>query len=220
VVWSFRRTRPRTERPRRPWSSTGGALAALTRAAAIQSDQIQLAASAWTDHNLVFTNPTGGPLNPQWLRARFRKMLERADVTPIKLHGLHHTQATVMLADGAHPKLVQERLRHSRIGVTMDTYSHIMPTLRSDTAARVDRLFGSQKNGNSLEKWLEEPETGLNQPNGGSDLELGFAGGDGRIRTADRGFAAGSSWAAHPKPSRWLIGNGPCGGRSRLRSPS
>jgi len=132
-------------------------LSALTRAAAIQSDQIQLAGSAWVDHNLVFTNPTGGPINPQWLRAHFRKMLERADVTRIKLHGLRHTQAMLLLADGAHPKLVQKRLRHSRISVTMDTYSHVMPTLRSATAARVDRLFSTPENGNSL----EEPAAGL-----------------------------------------------------------
>jgi integrase len=134
-----------------PVELNDGALAALRNAAAIQSGQIQLAESAWTDHNLVFTGPTGGPINPQWLRAHFRKMLDAADVTRIKLHGLRHSHATVLLADGVHPKLVQERLRHSRISVTMDTYSHVMPTLRSATAARVDRLFGSQKKSDSLE---------------------------------------------------------------------
>jgi integrase len=76
-------------------------------------------------------------------------MLERAGLERIKLHGLGHTHATVLLADGAHPKLVQERLRHSRISVTMDTYSHVIPTLRSGTAARVDRLFGAAENPDS-----------------------------------------------------------------------
>jgi integrase len=142
-----------------PVELTEGALAALTRAAAIQSEQIKDAGSAWVDNNLVFTNALGGPLNPQWLRAHFRKMLKAAGLTSIKLHGLRHTHATILLADGAHPKLVQERLRHSRISVTMDTYSHVIPTLRSGTAARVDRLFGTQESSDSLENSLETDAT-------------------------------------------------------------
>jgi integrase len=123
-----------------PVELTAGADQALLRAAAIQSQQIQTAGSAWTDHNLVFTSPTGGPINPQWLRAHLNKLLAQAGVTRVRLKDLRHTHATILLGDGVHPKLVQERLRHSRISVTMDTYSHVTPTMRSGTASRFDGL--------------------------------------------------------------------------------
>jgi len=123
-----------------PVELTAGADQALLRAAVIQSKQIQLAGSAWVDHNLIFTSPTGGPINPQWLRAHLKKLLEQAGVTRIALKDLRHTHATILLGDGVHPKLVQERLRHSRISVTMDTYSHVTPTMRSGTASRFDGL--------------------------------------------------------------------------------
>lgn len=123
-----------------PVELTAGADQALVRAAAIQSRQMQGAGSAWVDHNLVFTSPTGGPINPQWLRAHLLKLLDQAGATRITLKDLRHTHATILLGDGVHPKLVQERLRHSRISVTMDTYSHVTPTMRSGTASRFDGL--------------------------------------------------------------------------------
>jgi integrase len=129
-----------------PVELTAGATQALVRAAAIQSQQIQDAGSAWEDHNLVFTNPIGRPINPQWLRAYFRQLLEQAGITQVTMHGLRHTHATLLLEDGTHPKFVQERLRHSRISVTMDTYSQVIPTMRAGTAARVDRLLGTRSN--------------------------------------------------------------------------
>jgi integrase len=71
------------------------------------------------------------------------------------MHGLRHSHATLLLEDGAHPKFVQERLRHSRISVTMDTYSHVIPTMRSATTAKVDHLYGTR----ALEEMLEEGGT-------------------------------------------------------------
>jgi integrase len=140
-----------------PVELTAGASQALVRAAAIQSQQIQAAGSAWEDHNLVLTNPIGRPLNPQWLRAHFRQLLEEAGISRVTMHGLRHTHATLLLEDGAHPKFVQERLRHSRISVTMDTYSHVMPTMRAGTAARVDRLLGTRPNPTEFAPGEREP---------------------------------------------------------------
>jgi len=140
-----------------PVELTAGATQALVRAAAIQSEQIQAAGSAWEDHNLVFTNAIGRPINPQWLRAHFRPLLEEAGITRVTMHGLRHTHATLLLEDGAHPKFVQERLRHSRISVTMDTYSHVIPTMRAGTAARVDRLLGTRLNPPESEPGEEQP---------------------------------------------------------------
>jgi hypothetical protein len=73
------------------------------------------------------------------------------------MHGLRHTHATLLLEDGTHPKFVHERLRHSRISVTMDTYSHVIPTMRAGTAARVDRLLGTRSDPTGLDR--NEPES-------------------------------------------------------------
>jgi integrase len=149
LVIQANRAKNRTSKA--PVELTAGATQALVRAAAIQSQQIQDAGAAWEDHNLVFTNPIGRPINPQWLRAHFRQLLEGAGITQVTMHGLRHTHATLLLEDGTHPKFVQERLRHSRISVTMDTYSHVIPTMRAGTAARVDRLLGTHSNPSELD---------------------------------------------------------------------
>jgi integrase len=59
----------------------------------------------------------------------------------MRFHDLRHSSATLLLGEGVHPKVVQERLGHSSISVTMDVYSHVMPTLQRDAAERLDRLL-------------------------------------------------------------------------------
>ena len=61
----------------------------------------------------------------------------------IRLHDLRHTRATLALQGGVHPKVVQERLGHSNISITLDTYSHVIPSMQTDAASRVaDLIFG------------------------------------------------------------------------------
>ena len=59
----------------------------------------------------------------------------------IRVHELRHTAATLLLSQGEHPKVVQERLGHSTIAVTMDVYSHVTPTMQRNAADRLDALF-------------------------------------------------------------------------------
>jgi len=61
---------------------------------------------------------------------------------PIRFHDLRHTAATLLLGQNVHPKVVQERLGHSQISVTMDTYSHVMPSMQRDAADKLDAMFG------------------------------------------------------------------------------
>ena len=65
-----------------------------------------------------------------------RAKAEIADT--VVFHDLRHTSASLLLATGAHSKVVQERLGHSKIGLTMDTYSHLMPGMQDDAAAKLD----------------------------------------------------------------------------------
>lgn len=70
-----------------------------------------------------------------------RRQLGDDTVTPLSLHGLRHTHATLLLAAGVHPKVVQERLGHSDISVTMSVYSHVTPTMQRDAVDRLAALF-------------------------------------------------------------------------------
>ncbi|MGB9052533.1 MAG: tyrosine-type recombinase/integrase, partial [Pseudolabrys sp.] len=60
----------------------------------------------------------------------------------VRFHDLRHSHATQLLASGVHPKIVQERLGHSTIAVTMDLYSHVSETIQSDATTRLDQAYG------------------------------------------------------------------------------
>jgi len=72
-----------------------------------------------------------------------KRALRRADLPEIRFHDLRHTCATLLLLGGVHPKIVSEMLGHSTISITLDTYSHVLPTMQQDAAATLERLFGS-----------------------------------------------------------------------------
>jgi len=68
----------------------------------------------------------------------------KAGVRVIRLHDARHTHASLMLKQGIHPKVVQERLGHSTISITLDTYSHVAPGLQEAAAKRFDEAFSSK----------------------------------------------------------------------------
>jgi len=70
-----------------------------------------------------------------------RRALDKAGLPRIRIHDLRHTAASALLADGIHPKSVQEFLGHSSIKVTLDTYSHVMPTMHAEAMRRLDRIL-------------------------------------------------------------------------------
>jgi integrase len=86
----------------------------------------------------VVTQADGSPLQPRSLTHAISDFLKQWGVT---LHGLRHSHASHMLASNVHPKIVQERLGHSSIAITMDTYSHLMPNMQGDAAAAVDDVL-------------------------------------------------------------------------------
>ena len=95
-------------------------------------------AGLWQDHGLVFTTLVGTPLNRHNVFSRsFKPLLRRTSLPDIPFHALRHSFATLMLAGGEHPKVVQEMMGHSGIRVTMDFYSHVLPDMQKGA---VDRL--------------------------------------------------------------------------------
>lgn len=98
---------------------------------------------AYRDDDLVICREDGTPLNPDRLVDAFERHKKAAGLPRIRFHDLRHTHATLALAAGVHPKVVSERLGHASIAITMDTYSHAIPTLDEDAARMVASLvFG------------------------------------------------------------------------------
>jgi len=93
------------------------------------------------DSGLVFSHPTGEPLDPGVINHTFSKVLKKARLPHIRFHDLRHTHATLMLKQGIHSKIVSERLGHASIAVTLDTYSHIPPGLQEAAAQCFDELL-------------------------------------------------------------------------------
>ncbi len=91
----------------------------------------------------VFTSSAGTPLDQRNALRHFKAALRRAGLPDRRLHDLRHSCATLLLAQGAHPKVVADLLGHSSTRVTMDVYSHVTSALQHDAARRLDALFGS-----------------------------------------------------------------------------
>jgi len=110
----------------------------------VRQVEYRLAAGpTFDDQELVFPNFTGGPLHPNSLASRFQRLITQAGVTPIRFHDLRHTCATLLLAQGVHPKVVQERLGHADIAMTMNLYSHVTPDMQRDAADQLDAMISA-----------------------------------------------------------------------------
>ena len=99
--------------------------------------------SLFAGHNLVFTSPFGEPISPiNFSRRYFRPLLKKCKISSdFTFHGLRHTHATLLLRQGVNPKIVQERLGHSSIKVTMDTYSHVLPDMQRQAVEALQGIF-------------------------------------------------------------------------------
>ena len=88
--------------------------------------------------DLVFSHPDGEPIRPDSLTRAFRRMAKSLGLEAVRLHDLRHAHATLMLQQGIHPKVVSERLGHSSIAITLDTYSHVLPGIQEAAALRFE----------------------------------------------------------------------------------
>jgi integrase len=99
-----------------------------------------------TDDHHVFTGEDGAPVYPSSLTRSFSRFLRRHGLPQIRFHDLRHTHATHLLAAGVHPKIAQERLGHSSVVITLDTYSHVLPGMQEDAVAKVDAAIQAALN--------------------------------------------------------------------------
>jgi integrase len=105
-----------------------------------QAQELLLLGIPLTDDAFVVAQADGCPLQPRTITHQWHLLLSKNKALPrIRFHDLRHAHATHMLSSGVHPKIASERLGHSKVGITMDLYSHVMPGMQEDAAARVDR---------------------------------------------------------------------------------
>ena len=103
------------------------------------------------DDDLVFSALNGKPIRPNTITRAWPMLAVRAGLKAIRLHDARHTHASLMLKQGIHPKIVQERLGHSTIAITLDTYSHVSPGLQQAAAKSFDEIFLPKYNESSNE---------------------------------------------------------------------
>jgi len=134
-----------TERPTKSGKARAvaldaGTVEALRRQSAQQLEDAKEWGAAWQASGHVFTREDGAAWHPDRIRVLFRQALAGVKVPRIRMHDLRHTWATLALRAGVHPKVVQERLGHANIRITLDTYSHVLPDMQESAAELVAAL--------------------------------------------------------------------------------
>jgi integrase len=129
---------PKTPRSRRQIFLDDWTLDVLRTHRRVQAAERLSAGPAWNaGEDYVFTDEVGNSLHPDSVSRRFHQALNRSCLPRIRLHDLRHSYATVALKAGVHPKVVSERLGHATVGVTLDLYSHVTPSIARDAASVV-----------------------------------------------------------------------------------
>lgn len=92
-------------------------------------------------NNFVCTWPNGKTIRPDYITHTLKKLLKKCDLPDIRFHDLRHTHATLLLLQGVNPKIVSERLGHSKVDITLDTYSHVLPEMQKEAVEKLENLF-------------------------------------------------------------------------------
>ena len=132
---------PKSPHSRRQIALSPSLALVLRQHKAEQEARTILLGKALTDSDFVFCRLDGNPLDPGTVRRVFARILRRAGLRRLRFHDLRHSHATLMLVSGVHPKVVQERLGHSSVAITLDTYSHVLPGLQEAAVRRLDELL-------------------------------------------------------------------------------
>ena len=140
IGWEIHIGQPKTHAGRRPVALDPLTIAVLEQHHT-RTGRAADPARRGVDESYVFADTDGGPLHPERVYQAFKRALRKHQMPAIPLHGLRHTWATIALQHGVHPRVVQERLGHSNIAITLQIYSHVLPTMHDEAAATVAATF-------------------------------------------------------------------------------
>jgi len=135
---SLQRVEPKTDRARRVVALPHQTAEALNCHRNEQAARRLAFGSGWADHDLVLDRGDGKPLDPDTLTHQFGKLTKAAGFEGVRLHDLRHAYATALLRRGVHPKIVSEALGHSSTSFTMDTYTHVVPSMQRTAADAIE----------------------------------------------------------------------------------
>lgn len=136
---------PKTAHSRRTVALSPETVRVLRKHHTLQLERRLALGDAYHDGDLVFPRRAGEPVPPSNISHAFVRLVKRAGVGPLRFHDLRHTAATLMLRAEVHPKVVSERLGHSTISVTMDLYSHVIPSMQREAAEALDNVLAVEK---------------------------------------------------------------------------
>lgn len=148
VKGELRFKEPKTEKSRRQIRLSPITVDALRLQRKQQAERRLLFGPDYQDNDLVFDAPAGEPWPPMRFSGVYRGLVKRAGLR-LRFHDLRHSHATQLLAQGIHPKIVSERLGHSTIALTLDTYSHVLPTMQDEAAEKIDESLRAAMGRNS-----------------------------------------------------------------------
>jgi integrase len=141
----YRLEPPKTAKGRRTLPLPGMVTSALRDHRVRQLEERLAAGAAWQEWDLVFTTTIGTPLDARNVSRAFTNLLDRAGLPRIRFHDLRHSAATLMLAQGVDARTIMETLGHSQIGITMNTYAHVLPSMQREAADRMDAVLGDAR---------------------------------------------------------------------------
>jgi integrase len=130
----------------RPVAMSGTVLEELKARRAEQAQELLKLGVRLSDDTFVCTQADASPLQPTFITHQWVKLIGDTKLKRLRFHDLRHAHATHLLASGIHPKVASERLGHSKVGITLDLYSHVLPGMQEDAAARVDDALRNAKN--------------------------------------------------------------------------
>ncbi len=141
IVGQLQLVEPKTARSRRVIAMPATIANGLREHRDRQNAEKKRGGERWNDSGFVFTGPEGRPLDGSAISKQFHRVLERAGLPQRRFHDLRHSCATLLLVQGVSPRVVMDVLGHFQIGLTMNTYSHVIPELRREAADRMDHLL-------------------------------------------------------------------------------
>ena len=142
---------PKTDKARRTIALPPSAVIVLRQHRENEEAKKRLLEIPLKGDDLVFSQIDGKPLLPDTITHAWARTTERAGLKAFRLHDARHTHASLMLKQGVHPKVVQERLGHASIQITLDTYSHVVPGLQEAAAIRFDEMLNNKTKTETIE---------------------------------------------------------------------
>ena len=143
-TFGIKELEPKTQRSKRKIELSPFVIETLKRHRERQRLMREKVGDRWREQGIAFCNRYGGYIEVSNLHVAFKQLLRSAGLPDIRFHDLRHSVASILLSVEVHPKVVQELLGHSHIGITIAIYSHLFPSMQKKAVSQLDELFNRE----------------------------------------------------------------------------